>query len=105
MWARSFQNNFVSFVGAIRQLKINKKLFPAPSRTYEAKTCSPTEEVGSFFYADGGHIKLSEYGYTKKDPKNPPIMIVSLNIILTYFCDMYHVNSEKCGLWLCFCCW
>ena len=61
VYATFFQGNFNPFVGAIRQVQMNNKPFELPTRTYEAKTCSATEEGGSFFYADGGHIKLSKW--------------------------------------------
>ncbi|XP_071119471.1 laminin subunit alpha-like [Haliotis cracherodii] len=47
-----------SFIGCLKNFKINDKMFGAPSVQTAIKPCSNAMEAGSFFTADGGYVKL-----------------------------------------------
>ena len=47
--------------GCLRNLKLNEADMGEPADQYYTQPCSASSEVGTFFYAEGGHLVLREY--------------------------------------------
>jgi len=49
-----------SFKGCLRNMALNGQDFGLPSNNFFTQPCSANAELGSFFYSDGGYIKLKD---------------------------------------------
>jgi len=47
-----------TFIGCLRNFKVNSKDLGNPSRKFGVSRCSEKVEEGAFFYGNGGYIRL-----------------------------------------------